>query len=492
MVKKIWASLAAILIVLSTMVGVFSATTVTTHAEATDPVLTKIKKRGELIVGTSADYAPYEFHSTATGKDKIVGFDIAIAQKIADKLGVKLVVKDMNFDSLLGSIKTGKIDMILAGMTLTKEREQQVLFSKAYFYDKNVIMVRASDKKKLTSEADFNGKKIAAQLTTTQEEAAKAIKGVKVVSLKKVIDATTQLSEGKVDGVVVPQTTADTYEMQSKQFATSSAKLSTADAEIAHIAMPKNATVLHSKVNTIIDNDVKGKNLEKWRKEAAALTFKKESFFHKYGPYFIKGTGYTVGLAIIGVLFGAVLGAVFALMKLAKFKPFNWISNIYIEFVRGTPLLIQVFIVYFGTQVLGLDVSGFVSGAIAMSLNSAAYVAEIIRSGINSVADGQHEAARSLGLSKGQTMRYVIMSQAIKNILPALGNEFVTVIKEGSVVSVIGVGELTFQTSVVQGASFMPFIPLMITAAIYFVLTFTLSRLLALYEKKLGQSNRQA
>ena len=154
------------------------------------------------------------------------------------------------------------------------------------------------------------------------------------------------------------------------------------------------------------------------------------------------------------------------------------------------PLLIQVFLVYFGTQVIGLDVSSFLAGAIAMFLNSAAYVAEIIRSGIQAVPAGQTEAARSLGFTKNQTMRYMILPQAIKNILPALGNEFVTVIKEGSVVSVIGVGELTFQTSVVQGASFKPFLPLIVTAVIYFILTFGITRLLNLFEKKLHKSDK--
>ncbi|MGO1337602.1 MAG: amino acid ABC transporter permease, partial [Leuconostoc fallax] len=166
------------------------------------------------------------------------------------------------------------------------------------------------------------------------------------------------------------------------------------------------------------------------------------------------------------------------------------IANIYVEYVRGTPLLVQAFMVFFGTQVIGLNLSAFAAGALAMGLNSAAYVTEIIRSGINSVSAGQMEAARSLGLSNGKTMRYVILPQAVKNILPALGNEFVTVIKEGSVVSVIGVGELMFQTGVIQGASFKPFFPLLITSVIYFVLTFSISRALGFAEKRMARSSR--
>lgn len=171
-------------------------------------------------------------------------------------------------------------------------------------------------------------------------------------------------------------------------------------------------------------------------------------------------------------------------MKLSR----NWlakvVANIYIEFIRGTPLLVQAFIVFFGTQILGLDLSAFVAGAIAMAINSGAYVAEIIRGGINSVPVGQTEAARSLGLHQSQAMRYVILPQAMKNIWPALGNEFVTDIKESSVLSVIGATELMFEGTVVQGASFKPFLPLVVVAILYFIMTFTLSRLLRLIEKR--------
>ncbi|MGL4535596.1 MAG: transporter substrate-binding domain-containing protein, partial [Weissella cibaria] len=107
-------------------------------AAQTDPVLSKIEKSGKLVVGTSADYAPYEFHTTVNGKDKIVGFDISVANEIAKRLGVKLVIQEMSFDALLGAVKTGKVDMVVAGMTATPEREQEASFSEPYFVDKNV------------------------------------------------------------------------------------------------------------------------------------------------------------------------------------------------------------------------------------------------------------------------------------------------------------------------------------------------------------------
>lgn len=148
--------------------------------------------------------------------------------------------------------------------------------------------------------------------------------------------------------------------------------------------------------------------------------------------------------------------------------------------------MVQIALVYFGSYViLGTNMDGFLAALIAVSLNSAAYVAEIIRSGIQSIDKGQMEASRSLGLSNSQTMRYIIMPQAIRNILPALGNEFVTLIKETSVASTIGVADLMYASKIVQSSSFQPFNPLIIVAIIYFIITFSLSQLVGLLERRL-------
>ena len=193
----------------------------------------------------------------------------------------------------------------------------------------------------------------------------------------------------------------------------------------------------------------------------------------KYSSYFITGLKSTLGLSIISVLIGIVIGSLLALMKLSKHKPLKWIAAVYIEVVRGTPMITQLFIVYFGSYVLfGLDMNPFIAGIIAVSLNSGAYVAEIIRSGIQSIDKGQMEAGRSLGMTQSMTMKEIIMPQAVKNILPALCNEFITVIKETSIVSVIGVTDLMYNVNIVRGISFRPLEPLLIAAVIYFILTF--------------------
>ncbi|GEQ34469.1 hypothetical protein B795N_23510 [Marinilactibacillus psychrotolerans] len=208
-------------------------------------------------------------------------------------------------------------------------------------------------------------------------------------------------------------------------------------------------------------------------------------FASKYWRYFLDGTAMTIFISLIGVLVGLVLGFILSLMRLAKNVIIRFLGSSYVEFVRGTPLLIQVMFIYFGVGVF-FNLPALTAGIIAVSLNSGAYICEIIRSGLNSVDSGQSEAARSLGMSRNQAMRHIIFPQALKNIWPALGNEFITIIKESSIVSVIGVGELIFQTRVVRSASFEGILPLIITMMIYFVLTFTLTKILNYFEGRMN------
>lgn len=223
------------------------------------------------------------------------------------------------------------------------------------------------------------------------------------------------------------------------------------------------------------------------------------SFLNRYWSFYLIGAKNTVLLAIIAVVIGAALGLLLAICRISKSRILRFVSTAYVEFVRGTPLLVQLFIIYYGLQAVGirfpdipvitaiLDInfSDFMSGVITMGLNSAAYVCEIFRSGIQSVDKGQMEAGRSLGLSYGQTLQKIIVPQAIRNVLPALGNEFVVVIKESSIVSIIGIADLMYKANTVRGNTFQPFEPLLVAALVYFLLTFTLSKLLAYIEKRM-------
>ncbi len=224
------------------------------------------------------------------------------------------------------------------------------------------------------------------------------------------------------------------------------------------------------------------------------------SFLGTYFPLYIEGTITTVVISLFTVLFGTIIGILFALMKLSKIKVIKGVASTYIEIVRGTPVLVQVFIWYYGLSTIitipdiyigdSLNLAQLIPGAFALALNSGAYVAEIIRAGILAVDKGQTEAAQSLGMKKAMIMRYIIMPQAIKNILPAIGNEFIVLIKESSILYVIGIQELMAKTSTVQSSTFQPVAPLIVTSVLYFILTFSLSRLIGGFERRLNKDDR--
>ncbi|MDP8010369.1 ABC transporter permease subunit [Staphylococcus aureus] len=459
------------------------------HAEQ-NQTWEKIKERGELRVGLSADYAPMEFEHTVNGKTEYAGVDIDLAKKIAKDNNLKLKIVNMSFDSLLGALKTGKIDIIISGMTSTPERKKQVDFSDSYMMTKNIMLVKKDKVSEYKDIKDFNNKKVGAQKGTEQEKIAQTeIENASITSLSRLPDVILALKSGKVEGAVVEKPVAEAYLKQNPKLGISNVKFNEEEKDTV-IAVPKDSPKLLSQINKTI-KEVKDKGLiDKYMTNAANAMNDDSGFISKYGSFFLKGIKITILISLIGVALGSILGAFVALMKLSKIKIISWIASIYIEILRGTPMLVQVFIVFFGiTAALGLDISALVCGTIALVINSSAYIAEIIRAGINAVDKGQMEAARSLGLNYRQTMKSVIMPQAIKNILPSLGNEFVTLIKESSIVSTIGVGEIMFNAQVVQGISFDPFTPLLVAAALYFVLTFVLTRIMNMIEGRLNASD---
>lgn len=214
-------------------------------------------------------------------------------------------------------------------------------------------------------------------------------------------------------------------------------------------------------------------------------------FFIKYYSYFLKGTLVTLQISFFGVIFGSLVGALLTSMKLSNNKLLRGFASSYIEIVRGTPLILQVFLVYHGLpKVLTfLPSSRIALGTIAVFLNSSAYVAEIIRAGIQSIDKGQMEAASSLGMPNRMAMKYIIIPQAFKNILPALGNEFIVLVKESAIISIIGVQDLMYNADTLRGITYKPFAPLIYSGIIYFIITFSLSKLIGIFERRLGTSD---
>lgn len=216
-------------------------------------------------------------------------------------------------------------------------------------------------------------------------------------------------------------------------------------------------------------------------------------FMDTYGQFFADGVWMTLKLAALAVLFGTIFGTLLGLQRISKKKIWRILSAIYVEFVRGTPLLVQLYLFRYGLIILFpalSKMSVFIPCVVAMAFNSTGYVAEIMRAGISAVDVGQMEAGRSLGLTHWQTMQRIILPQAFKNILPALGNEFVTIIKESSICSVVGVFDLMYMADLVRAGTARPFEPLVVAALLYLCMTYPLSKLMGLLEKRMKRGER--
>ncbi len=236
-------------------------------------------------------------------------------------------------------------------------------------------------------------------------------------------------------------------------------------------------------------------------KDMSPASFFNFSFLPKYGVFFVQGVEYTLLLAIVSVSLAVIPAMLLALMRLSRNKFVKTISGAYIAVFRSTPMLVQLSIIYFGlfgvisiprVTILGfVDLSRFIPGVVALALNSSAYVAEIFRAGILAVDAGQMEAARSLGLSKWQGMKLVVLPQAIKNVLPALANEVVTMVKESSICSMLGMSELMFGAKAVASTTYISLAPYTLAALIYFCINYPASKAIEAVERRMRRGDRQ-
>ena len=236
-------------------------------------------------------------------------------------------------------------------------------------------------------------------------------------------------------------------------------------------------------------------------KNLSPASFFNFSFLPKYGSYFWKGIAYTLLLAVVSVLLAIIPALLLAMMRLSKNKVVKGLSGAYIAVFRSTPLLVQLSIIYFGLfgavsipriTVLGfVDISRFIPGVVALALNSSAYVAEIFRGGILAVEIGQTEASRSLGLNAWSTMRLVVLPQAIKNVLPALANEIITMVKESSICSMLGMVELMFAAKTVASTTYISLGPYVVAAVIYFCINYPASKGIEAIERRMRRGDKQ-
>lgn len=269
MYKKIIISI----LIISMMVAIVGCAKSGTKADANvaeSGKLAKIKEKGKLVLGTAADYPPYEFHKLIDGKDEIVGFDIEIAKKIAADIGVELEIVDMKFEGLLPALVTDDVDFIIAGMVANEERKKSVDFSIPYYQGKQKMVVRVEDKDKLKGPEDFNGLKIGAQKSTIQEEiAAEKFSSAEYIGLSKITDLVLELKNKKIDGIILAEPVAIAYVAQNKDICMPEVILGQEDG--ISVAVNKGNSDLLELINGTLDKLLKDGSIDKFIQDASAL-----------------------------------------------------------------------------------------------------------------------------------------------------------------------------------------------------------------------------
>lgn len=463
------------------------------------------KEQPTLLVGTNSGYPPYEFYVTNNKNQKeLVGYDVDIAKIIAQELKMKVKFVDMDFDSITTSLLAGKVDIGMAGLVDTPERRQSVAFSKPYMKTRTVVIYQKGhdDYKKA---AVLKNKKIVTQIGTVQADAANYLNKDGALLLPAINDGVLSIESKQADAMLIAQISAQNIVAQKPHLAY--APLEGVPEQYkydgASVALAK-GNPLKGKIDKIITRLQKDGTLDKLylKNSKLAAQVDEQASTSKLGvllnfsflknPNLVQDIGRgvvtTLSIAFLGVLIGIFAGVFLAIAKLSDSKVARALATIYINYVRGTPLLLQLMILFYGIPLIfeGVNLPSFLVGVIAVGLNSAAYVAEIYRGGIQSVDQGQFEAARSLGLNKWDTLKMIILPQATKNILPTLGNEFIVIIKETSIVSVIAIQDLMFYAKQAGSTTYNYLPPLIIAGLIYFIVTYLLTKLVNLWEGSLS------
>jgi His/Glu/Gln/Arg/opine family amino acid ABC transporter permease subunit len=447
----------------------------------------------KLIMGTSPDYPPYE-NVDAVNNGEIVGLDIDIAKYIASQLGYELEIASMDFNGLIAALQTGRVDFVMSAMSVTDERKQNVDFSDIYYIARNTIVSNMANNFQTLEE--LQNKRIGVQLGSTQEAVVADMQGSEIKQLNRITDLIQEIKTNRIDAAIIEDAVALGYTEAHPDLRFNVIPSSEEDEGYA-IAFPKGSPLVSDFNRILADIELNGKKaawIKTWfdtgSKEVSTKLNLDFSILTSYIPYIMKGIYVTLLFTFVSALFGFIWGTILSFFKISRVKPLRWFATVYTSIFRGTPLLLQLFLIYYATpQLFHYDISPLMAAGLAFGLNSAAYLSETIRGGIMAVDKGQREAAMALGISNNTTMLKIILPQAVKNILPALVNECVALLKESSLVSVIGVQDLMRRANVVQAAEFRAFEALLFAGAIYYVLVLILTSFAHMLERRLRRSD---
>ncbi len=472
---------------------------------------------GVLSYGADAEGgAPYVFYDPED-PGKLVGFEVEIVAEIAARLGVKPELRQKAWESLIPALNRGDSDLVINGIELTGVRLREAAFTRPYYLFQQQLTVRA-DETRIRSRQDLSGLRVGTLIGSLAQELLGQVPGVRTVTYPGVLEPYEDLAAGRIDAVFLDLPIAAYY-------AGNNPRLKPAGPPEGEgfyaVAVRRSEPELLAAVDgalagMMLDGTLK-RILERWKlwngaqlrlaapaaaAEAAGVPeeppeaghaagpgaplqtadgtpvpLQKPDSWWKYLPHLLRGAGMTFALSAFSMALAVTLGLGIALTRLYGGTPARAGAAAYVEIVRGTPLLIQLYLLYYGLPALGVKLPALGAAVLGLGLNYAAFESEIYRAGILSIPRGQTEAAESLGMTRWQTLRFVLLPQTVRTVLPPVTNDFIAMLKDSSLVSVITVVELTKAYSIHAAATFSYLELGLMSAGLYLLMSLPLSRL---------------
>ena len=435
-----------------------------------------VKAAGVLRVGTEGVYSPFSYHDPATGQ--LVGYDVDVARAVADKIGVKVEFVETPWDSIFAALEANRFDVVANEVTINAERRQKYDLSEPYSVGEGVIVTRADDKS-VKSLDDIKGK-VAGETATSNWADVARDHGASVEVVEGFTQAIKLLNQGRVDVVINDSIAVYAYLAETGD---TSVKIASTTGEKSEqgFAARKNSGLLPD-LNKALDELRSDGTLatisQKYLKanasggpEAGQAQHQPRSTWQlildSLGPLAKAAISKTIPLTVISFVIGLVIALAVALARLSSNVVLTNVARFYISVIRGTPLLVQLFIVFYALPELGVRIAPFPAAVIAFSLNVGGYAAEIIRSAIQSIPKGQWEAAQTIGLNYVGALRRIVLPQATRVAVPPLSNTLISLVKDTSLASTILVTELLRQAQIIAAPTF-EFFALYGTAAVYY------------------------
>ncbi|MCV9996116.1 MULTISPECIES: amino acid ABC transporter substrate-binding protein/permease [Paeniglutamicibacter] len=441
------------------------------------------------VIGTDTTFAPFEFRADG----ELTGIDMDLIRAIAEKEGFEVEIRSLGFNAALQALSSDQVDGVIAGMSITDERKNIYDFSEPYF-ESGIQMAIAKNDESIKGYEDLEGKTVVAKTGSEGETYAKSIADQYGFTVKSLDQSATMYESVKSGSAVA---VFDDYPVlaygvaQNNGLTTVTDKVPGGSYGFA-VDKGKNAALLAAFNDGLAELQASGEYdqiLDKYLADPTAAvptTFWElltESF-----PALMQGLGNTILVTAISFAVAMVLGLVAGFMKISHNIVLRGIATTFVNVFRGTPLLLWAFMFYFGVpQLTGQPMSIWVAGVLTLSLNSGAYVAEIVRGGIQSVDPGQLEASRSLGLGYGKSMQKVVVPQAFKMMTPSLINQLIIMLKDSSLLLAIGFTELLYQGQQIYASNFRVTETLLIVGVIYFVAIMALTKLANFADRKFNK-----